>query len=245
MAEELSLILRASRYQDASKIVTFFSREGGLRTGFARGATARDNRFGASLEPVTLCRIVGRGGGPRSLYRIHHASILDPYRRIHTDYNRLSWAGLLVRFLLGVLPPDHPEPPLFSLASEALSLIEGERDPPAQTWLSFAREGLSLLGYRPASPVCARCHRIPSGERIHFRPSDGTVLCRGCLGGEGKAGLETSSDILEWLSGGEEGFGLSGGRVAEAMAVVDRLIGEHVNGWIPVASVPFLPDERR
>ncbi len=245
MSEELALILRASRYQDASKIVTFLSREGGLRTGFARGATARDNRFGASLEPVTLCRIVGRGGGPRSLYRIHHAAILDPYRRIHADYNRLSWAGLLVRFLLGVLPPDHPEPHLFSLASEALSLFEGDREPPARIWLAFVREGLSLLGYRPAPPVCARCRRIPSGERVFFRPSDGTVLCRHCRGGEGKAGVETSSDLLEWLSGNGGVSELQGGRVAEAMALVDRLIGEHANGWIPVASVPFLPEERR
>ncbi len=245
MAEETALILRASRYQDAAKIVTFLSREGGLRTGFARGATARDNRFGASLEPVTLCRIVGRGGGPRSLYRIHHAAILDPYRRIHGDYNRLAWAGFVVRFLLGVLPPDHPEPLLFSLATEALSLFEGEGDPPARTWLAFAREGLALLGYRPAPPVCARCRRIVSGERVLFRPSEGTVLCRICRSGEGKGGVETSSDLLEWLSGTGEGAGPPGGRVAEAADLVDRLIGEHAAGWIPVSSVAFLPEAGR
>ncbi len=244
MAEELALILRSARYQDSAKVVTFFSREGGLRTGFARGATARDNRFGASLEPLTLCRISGRGSATSSLYRIHHADIVEPFRAIHADFNLLSWAGLVVRFLLGCLPPDHPEPPLFSLTQATFSALGSREAASFFLWLGFAREALGLLGYRPAPPVCSRCRERIQEGRIFFFPADGTVLCRNCRREDRKGGVEVSGELLGWLSGMASVSELPDCFHIEAMVFLDILIGEINPRWIPAASVSFLPEGR-
>ncbi|MCL5284296.1 MAG: DNA repair protein RecO [Nitrospirae bacterium] len=244
MAEELAFILRSVRYQDAAKVVTFLSREGGLRTGFARGATARDNRFGASLEPLTLCRITGRRSGVLALYRIHHADIVEPYRTIHADFNLLSWAGLVSRFLLGCLPPEHPEPLLFSLTRETLSALETRKESASRLWIRFAREGLAILGYRPPPPACTLCHRKVGEEKVLIRPSEGTVLCRLCRREEGKRGVEVPGQILDWLSGAGDISSLPGHWHEETLNFLDHMIGEHDPKWIPASSVTFLPEAR-
>ncbi len=242
MAEERALILKSSRYQDASKIVSYFSFESGLRTGFARGATARDNRFGASLEPLTLCRISGRIGSSQSLHRIHHADILDSYRRIHADFNRLTWAGLAVRFLLGLLPPDHPEPSLFDRTVEMFGELDAGSVHSGLIWILFARESLAILGYRTAPARCARCHKKTQEEGVLFYPGDGTVLCRGCRkDGEGK-GIETSAKILDWLSGEDPERALDPHYVGAMISFLDDLISHHHPRWIPTGAIAFLPE---
>ena len=248
MAEHLALVLKSVRFQDPSKIVTFFSRTEGLKTGFARGATSRDNRFGASLEPLTLCHITGRHQGVGSLYRIHHSSIVDSFRSIHGDFNLLVWSGLIVRFLLGFLPPDHPEPDLFSVAVSSLSALNQANTLPDLVWTRFAIESLALLGYRISLTDCARCGRPVHGERVGYRSVDGTIVCMRCFGREpASEWIMTSGDILDRLCNlGDTEKVVSAPDIGlMTRDFLDAVIEEHLPRWIPIRELAFLkrPDE--
>nr|EES53181.1 MAG: Recombination protein O (RecO) [Leptospirillum ferrodiazotrophum] len=254
MAEQEVLILRSGRYLDSAKIVTFFSREGGLGTGFARGATSRDNRFGASLEPLTRSRLSLRRGTLAGLARILHADVIASYPRIRTDYDRLVWAGLIVRFLLGFLPESHPEPSLFALACGALDRLDGRVGPPAAVWEGFARQALALLGWGIPAAVCRRCGRTggekeerEEAESHYFRASDGAVFCRSCRLAEGGGELwGVEAEVLNALSrngGSVDEDVLSPGPgplLRERLAFLDRVIGEHLPRWTPVAELTFV-----
>ena len=254
MAEQEVLILRSGRYLDSAKIVTFFSREGGLGTGFARGATSRDNRFGASLEPLTRSRLSLRRGMSAGLARILHADVLASYPRIRTDYDRLVWAGLIVRFLLGFLPESHPEPSLFALACGALDRLDGRVGPPAGVWEEFARQALALLGWGIPAAVCRRCGRTggekderEEAESHYFRASDGAVFCRSCRLAEGGGELwGVKTEVLHALfrNGGsfdDDVFSsVPAPLLRERLAFLDRVIGEHLPRWTPVAELTFV-----
>jgi DNA repair protein RecO (recombination protein O) len=243
MAEHLALVLKSVRFQDPSKIVTFFSQTEGLKTGFARGATSRDNRFGAALEPLTLCRITGRHQGIGSLYRIHHSFIIDSFRSIHADFNLLVWSGLIVRFLLGFLPPDHPEPDLFACAVSSLSDLDLSKSHPDTVWCRFAIEALDLLGYRITLSGCGRCGQKVGGEKIAYRVSDGAVVCMHCFGREMPSNwIMTSGIVLEAVSGkGAEGSLLSSpGTGRSVQAFLDAVIREYLPRWIPTEDLAFL-----
>ncbi|MGC8529735.1 MAG: DNA repair protein RecO [Leptospirillia bacterium] len=258
MAEQEVLILRSGRYLDSAKIVTFFSREGGVGTGFARGATSRDNRFGASLEPLTRSRLSLRRGISPGLARILHADVISSYPHIRTDYDRLVWAGLIVRFLLGFLPESHPEPALFFLACEALERLDRRGGPPGKTWEDFARQSLALLGWGLPSAICRRCGRLggmsneetrgtDAAEIYYFRASDGAVFCRSCRLAEGGGELwGVEARVLEVLSrkeGAVDDEELSPRQDAdlrERLAFLDRVIGEHLPRWTPVAGLTFV-----
>ena len=258
MAEQEVLILRSGRYLDSAKIVTFFSREGGLGTGFARGATSRDNRFGASLEPLTRSRLSLRRGTLAGLARILHADVIASYPRIRTDYDRLVWAGLIVRFLLGFLPESHPEPSLFALACGALDGLDGDDRGPAVIWEGFSRQALALLGWGVPAAICRRCGRTgrssgeektgPDGSEIYyFRASDGAVFCRSCRLAEGGGELwGVEAEVLNSLSrqessGDDEELFLRPDSFLRArLAFLDRVIGEHLSRWTPVAELTFV-----
>jgi DNA repair protein RecO (recombination protein O) len=259
MAEQEVLILRSGRYLDSAKIVTFFSREGGVGSGFARGATSRDNRFGASLEPLTRSRLSLRRGTFSGLSRILHADVISSYPRIRSDYDRLVWAGLLVRFLLGFLPESHPEPSLFALACGALDRLDGRDGAPGELWEGFARQALALLGWGIPAAVCRRCgrsggrpgeeERAKGGyESYFFRASDGAVFCRSCRLAEGGGELwGVEAVVLNALSrkeGSGEEDGVPSLRSApflrERLAFLDRVIGEHLSRWTPVAELTFV-----
>ena len=258
MAEQEVLILRSGRYLDSAKIVTFFSREGGLGTGFARGATSRDNRFGASLEPLTRSRLSLRRGTLGGLARILHADVIASYPRIRTDYDRLVWAGLIVRFLLGFLPESHPEPFLFALACGALDRLDGHDRAPAVIWEEFSRQALALLRWGVPAAICRRCGRtgrssgeektgLDGSEIYYFRASDGAVFCRSCRLAEGGGELwGVEAEVLNSLSrqessGDDEELFLRPDSFLRArLAFLDRVIGEHLSRWTPVAELTFV-----
>ena len=258
MAEQEVLILRSGRYLDSAKIVTFFSREGGLGTGFARGATSRDNRFGASLEPLTRSRLSLRRGTLAGLARILHADVIASYPRIRTDYDRLVWAGLIVRFLLGFLPESHPEPSLFALACGALDGLDGDDRGPAVIWEGFSRQALALLGWGVPAAICRRCGRtgrrsgeektgLDGSEIYYFRASDGAVFCRSCRLAEGGGELwGVEAEVLNFLSrqessdDDEELYLRPDFSLRARLAFLDRVIGEHLPRWTPVAELTFV-----
>lgn len=259
MAEQEVLILRCGRYLDSAKIVTFFSLEGGRTAGFARGATARDNRFGASLEPLTRSRLSLRRATFSGLVRILHADVIDSYPRLRSDYDRLIWAGLVVRFLLGFLPDHHPEPALFRLACEALGGLDREGGLPGEHWEDFAREALALLGWGIPEALCRRCGLAGgqgssqgpiSPEMFFFRLADGAVLCQRCrLADSGGDLWAVEPEILNHLSQRQGVVGTGGwhGRgsppLRERLGFLDRVIGGHLPRWTAVADLTFVGRE--
>lgn len=181
-----------------------------------------------------------------SLYRIHHASIIDPFRRIHSDYNLLVWSGLVVRFLLGLLPPEHPEAALFDLAVSTLSRTEQSDVPPDLLWCQFAIEALGLVGYRVALTGCIRCKSEIGKGKMAYRSSDGTILCMRCFGhGEGSQWIMTTGAVLDWMSG-EKAIAAGNGPIPPddlreaGKEFLDGVIREHLPRWIPVGELDFL-----
>jgi hypothetical protein len=146
-----------------------------------------------------------------------------------------------VRFLLGFLPPDHPEPGLFDLALSSLSDLDQREIPPEELWIRFAAEALALLGYRFTLTGCVRCGADVSGERVAYRASDGTVVCMRCFGRENSADwIMTSGDVFDRLCGTGEISCPSAGPAEGTRVFLDAVIREHLPRWIPVEDLAFL-----
>ena len=55
LSETEALVLRTYNLAEADKIVVCLTRENGVIRGVAKGCRKLKNRFGAALEPFTLC----------------------------------------------------------------------------------------------------------------------------------------------------------------------------------------------
>lgn len=241
--ERECLILRSVRYSDNDRVVTFFSKDEGLLTGFARGANGPGNRFGASLEPLTWSYFIGRHHLDGTLYRIHKASVIDCFIALREDLERMYWAGAAVRLLLSLLPPQHPEQPLFDSMIRYLKDLESERPSPPLSWLRFASLALVFLGYGIQSGSCHRCHDDLSGRTVTYHIPDGKILCRQCGGVDGKKdGIRTETDVLSllerWGKNEDVRETVPAELIDSAISLVDSVFGHHIQNWIPVRSLP-------
>ncbi len=247
--ERYALILRSVRYGDDDRVVTFFSLEEGLLTGFARGANATGNRFGAALSPLTFSSLLGRHHTPDSLFRLHKANVIDPFSEIRNDYDKLVWAGLPVRAILCLLPAHVQEPALFELFLHYLCLLEKENSRYGLLWIRFSARMLRIMGFGPLIPVCQGCGLEILIGKVRFDPENGRVRCRDCSRMDGEKSREPvcqadSLRLLERFSGEDlrksESVVLSDHQESQLLELIDQMISWHVHQWTFSQALPFL-----
>ncbi len=234
------MILRSVRYGDDDRVVTFYSLEEGLLTGFARAANATGNRFGPALSPMNFSSLIGRHHIGDSLFRLHKAHVIDPFQNIREDYDRMVWAGLPVRAVLSFMPPRAPEPALFELFLRMMCLLDQGEVRPCLLWLRFAARLLRILGFGPLSPVCQGCGVEIITGKVRYNPENGRVRCRDCAGQDGEKSHEPvcGADSLRILEGfsAEDLFArdrviLSPVQEHQLLTLVDGIFAGHLRHW--------------
>ena len=178
-----AIILAAFRYGETSKIVRLATREYGVQSAIAKGASRPRSRFGASLQVLS--------GGEASLI-IHERRDLqlltafDPVRMrigIARDMPRYSAAAALAEVMLRFAPAEgHPE--AYHALETGLDAIETAGTDVLEAvalralWLLVAE-----LGFSPALDFCVRDGApLPEGVLI-FSARDGGALCASCARG--------------------------------------------------------------
>lgn len=247
--ERFGLILRSVRYGDDDRIVTFFSLEEGLLTGFARGANATGNRFGSALSPLTFSSLLGRHHTSESLFRLHKAHTIDPFADIRNDYDKLLWSGLPVRAVLSLLAPRVPEPALFELFLHYLCLLDKEKSRHGLLWIRFSSRMLRILGFGPLTPVCQGCGLEIFVGKVRFDPESGRVRCRECSQMDVEKSREPvcqadSLRMLEGFSGEDlperERVIITDAQESQLLELIDKMIAWHVHHWAFSQTLPFL-----
>lgn len=79
-------VLRNRPLGETDRLVTCFTLEHGKIAGVAKGAGRLRSRFGSSLQPLSLIRLMLFGKETRSLYRIDHTDILTSFQAIRDDW---------------------------------------------------------------------------------------------------------------------------------------------------------------
>ncbi len=169
-------VIRTLNYGDTSRILTVLSQQAGKISFMAKGARKTDSKFGAALELLTLSEFVyyHREG----LKMLSQASMLNSYSALKSDYDRLSAALNMARWLHRLLEEDHEEPAVFELYKNFLQILGEAKEPFSLHALSFKLKVLAAMGLAPSLDRCAVCHKIP--ERIWFSLEKGGILCENC-----------------------------------------------------------------
>ena len=77
-----SVVLNSRKFGDTSKIVTFYTKEGGLIKAVAKGSRASKNKFGSSLEPLSHSFISYYEKPEKDLFLLSKAETINPFRKI-------------------------------------------------------------------------------------------------------------------------------------------------------------------
>ena len=179
LVKATAIILQSRKWGDADRIVTFYTKQLGKIRGVARGARRQKSRFGAALEPFTLCRLNLFEKAGDSLFRISQVDLVKSFQSLREDLDLMASAARMVNVVTAVTPDGDPDPLLFETLEQGLVSLHKSADP-SFTALLFQIRLLGLIGFRPQTDHCAACGRMHLVGDPQFSPIAGGLVCQTC-----------------------------------------------------------------
>jgi DNA repair protein RecO (recombination protein O) len=149
-----AIILHALPYQEYDKILTLFSREGGVIKAIVQRATAKKAIAGAT-DPLTRVEIMLKPG-KNDLFKCGDITVLSQYLKLREQLDRLKAACAIAQIIQQSQMPQKPTPILYSLLASYLEQIPSLKNLTALVdsfYLKLLRHDGSLL----IEPHCSTC----------------------------------------------------------------------------------------
>lgn len=171
------IVLRSFDLGEADRIVTFMTEGRGKVRAVAKGIRKTKSRFGGRLEATNHVELTMYEG--RSLDTVTQVDLLDAFRPVREDLDRLARVMQLLEVVDAVSSEGRSDPRLYRMLLGAISALSQADAPlivPAFFWKLLAHEGM-----RPEVEYCASCGRYE--DLVAFELTEGGVLCRHCRRG--------------------------------------------------------------
>jgi DNA repair protein RecO (recombination protein O) len=185
--KDYGIILKATNFGEADKLLTILSKSKGKIRAIAKGIRKSKAKFSGSLEPFTYCHIM-IVQGKKDLDLITGVDVIKSFKNLRTDLKRTATAYLLSELIDKLTEVHQPQFHIFQEFNMALEKLNS----PEYVDLTLLKDYfiiniLNILGYRPEIKVCQICHQKISGNRDHFSPNLGGVICENCVSKNGEA----------------------------------------------------------
>ncbi len=180
------IALRTYKLGEADRIVTFLTPEHGKVRAVAKGVRKTKSRIGARVEPLSHVSMMCWKG--RELDVVSQVEVLDHFRAIREDLDRLASAMTMLEIADHVSLEHHPSPELFALVLNALRELDRSNSP--YLLGAFCFKLLALEGVAPSLEQCDRCGE--DRELVAFDTTIGGFVCAGC-----RRGNSVSPEVLE------------------------------------------------
>ena len=179
LVKTTAIVLRSHKWGDADRIVTLYSKYLGKIRGVARGARRQKSRFGAAIEPFSVCRLnlFEKIGDP--LFRISHVDLVRSSQVLREDLRLMASAARMVNVVAAITPDGDPDPLLFDTLEQGLASLHESEDS-TFTALLFQIRLLGLTGFRPQTDQCAACGKTHFIGEPQFSPVAGGLVCLTC-----------------------------------------------------------------
>lgn len=169
-----AIVLRRIPYGDTSLVLHVFSREAGRFGLIARGVRRPKSTLDAALQTghlVELNYLVKEG---RDLQLLKEADLIDDWRGLRRDYERLLGATGICEILERTQLEDQPDGRLFDASLATLATLAGDCPWPLNPVYWFVFNLLGHSGYGLDLERCSACGR----ETPAFQSRPGAALDR-------------------------------------------------------------------
>jgi DNA repair protein RecO (recombination protein O) len=224
----VGFILRAIKFRESDLILTVLSRDYGKISLIAKGARRTESKFGAALDLLTLSELVFYDA--ENLKLLKEASILEEYRAVKSDYERLTLALQSVHVLQSFIEEHHPDRTIFELLQNFLDEL-GSLKNLGVAAVAFKLKLMRALGIAPRMSSCARGrHRLT--DVFWFSPQSGGFVCAAChQAGDTRLSPRLAQNLkmilgLSWSK--LDRLALSEDEIALAHRLLDEFMGFHL-----------------
>lgn len=173
------VVLRTIKLGEADRIVTFVTPEHGKVRAVAKGIRRPKSKLAGRLEPLThVSMLCWRG---RELDIVSQVEVLDHYRQIREDLDRMPAAFTMLEAVDLVAVERQPMPQVFRSLTGALKTLAASPSPLLLG--AFLFRLLALEGVGPMTELCAACNE--EAPLVAYDEHAGGFLCRSCRSGQG------------------------------------------------------------
>lgn len=192
-----AVILRTFNVGEQDKIVVFFSSDKGIMRGVAKGARKFGNRFGSSLEPMSLVKIFYYEKERKELVTVSNCDIIESFFNIQQDLKTNFILSYFSELVEEFFPSRAKEDILFRLLISVLQAIKGGGDLNFLT-AYFEAWLLKINGVLPDLKKCKICHKdiIDLGW---LSPKKDGVYCGRCATQRKEKIMPVQGSFLQWI----------------------------------------------
>lgn len=226
-----AIVLHAFPYGESSKIARLLTKDFGVQSVIAKGASRPKSKFGARLQVLNegTAQIYLRQN--RDLHTLAEFDVTQQRQDLPLDVRRFTAATAYAELVMRCCPAE-PHPEVYDLTTRALENIEScALDDLDVVALGAVWAAVRTLGFAPRSDACARDGRVLPEGAITFSVAEGGYLCQRCARGVHATRL-TAADraALEHLVDGDlEAVGsLSPKHAAAHRRLLARFVERHV-----------------
>lgn len=197
-----AVVLHSMDYGDTSKIVTLYTKKYGKIKVIAKGVRSQKNKFGSSLEPMTISSVVLYKKEHRDLHLLSKSEIATPLNRIQKDSDRMFTALALVELVNMIMHDEEENDVIFTFLTEALPVIDETSKNQINVLVSFMLKMFDQFGIGINLNNCASCKKNLQGADVSsasLRVSDGTFLCSDCSASGTGSGVKLEGGMLKSL----------------------------------------------
>lgn len=237
-----AIILHAFRYSDTSKIVRLATREHGVQSAIAKGASRPKSRFGASLQVLSVGTAHLYLRPTAELQTLSAFDVADQHPALARNLGRYAAASALAELMMRCAPSE-PHPGLFDLVGaelDRLATVPADRVPTAA--LAGLWTLVAALGFCPTVDACARDGRALSHGAVGFSVADGGFLCSRCTRERTTTVLEAPDRrVLERLLEGSDELpaGWSPRHATAHRRLLARFVEHHLAEGHPLKALEF------
>jgi DNA repair protein RecO (recombination protein O) len=153
-----AIVLRTTNVGDQDKIVVLFGRDKGLFRGVAKGARKFGNRFGSSLEPLSVVQVFYYEKERHDLVTISGCDLLESFFEVQADPKMVFLLTYFAELVEEFAPARAREEVLYRLLLSVLHALAAGGDRPFlaayfEAWI------LHVNGYLPDLGTCRKCRK--------------------------------------------------------------------------------------
>lgn len=177
-----AIILRRSDFDEADRLLTFFTPHRGKLRAVAKGARKPGSRKSGHLELFSHTRLLLARG--RNLDIVTQAETVESFLPLREDLLRTTYAYYAAELVDRFVSDEDENRPVFDLLLAAFEWL-GQAGDLALATRFFELRLLTLVGYQPQFFHCVNCQTEIEPVVNFFHAGEGGVLCPRC--GEGRS----------------------------------------------------------
>lgn len=177
MIKTEGIVLKETKYQETSKILSVYTKKLGKISVMAKGANRPKSILIANTQIFSQNEYQFTQG--RNFYYINQADIIDSFYNIRENIDSMVYGFFILELVEKSVPAEEANEKIFLLIEKTLGILSELKENHLKLIVAFELKYISFLGYRPYLSACVVCG---NGESKGYRFSnlEGGLICSNC-----------------------------------------------------------------